>query len=252
MRWTDQAIILSARKLGETGAVVKVFAREQGICAGAARGAYGRTRRGLYQPGNIVHAAWSARVEEQLGKLSCEMETPIAAFVMHDHARLLAMSSALALTELALATHDPHPQLYDHLYYLLQRLRHGLEWQQEYVQLELVILRESGFGLELDSCAATGTCENLIYVSPRSGSAVSAEAGEPYKEKLLPLPSFLRDTGHGVRDTDIAQGLALTGYFLEHRLLEAHHRKMPPARERLAGMLSRPLIQQEKGVTESS
>lgn len=238
MRWSDQAIILVIHKYGETSAVVKLFSREYGICAGTVRGASGKVKRGIYQPGNIVQAVYSTKLPEQLGNFHCEMEEAVVAFVMTDSAKLLAMSSALALTELALAEHDPHPVLYDHLYYLLQRLKHDLPWHQEYVQLELTILKESGFGLELGSCAATGSCEDLIYVSPKSGRAVCAEAGEPYKDKLLKLPKLIRDSGFGIQDSDLLDGLTLTGYFLEHRLLEAHHRKMPLARTRLAALLS--------------
>lgn len=232
MRWSDQAIILSVRKFSESSAVVKLFSREQGIYSGAVRGAMSKANRGIYQAGNIVQAVWNARTEDQLGNLHSELEEPVAALFMQDQAKLLAMSSALTLSEFSLAERDPHPVLYDHLYYLLQRLKYDLPWHEEYVKLELTILTESGFGLELDSCAATDSRENLIYVSPKSGRAVCAEAGEPYKTKLLKLPDFSKEFS-------IAEGLALTGYFLEHRLLEAHHQKMPSTRTRLAGLLSK-------------
>lgn len=239
MRWSDQAIILSVHKFSETSAVVRLFSRNEGMYSGAVRGAFSKANRGIYQQGNIVQAVWNARTEDQLGNLHSELEEPVAALMMSDAAKLLAMSSALALTEIALAERDPHPVLYDHLYYLLQRLKHGLPWQEEYVRLELTILTESGFGLELDSCAATETRENLIYVSPKSGRAVCAEAGEPYRDKLFKLPEFLLDSRFQILDSSIADGLALTGYFLTHRLLEAHHKPMPAARERLAALLVR-------------
>lgn len=232
MRWSDQAIILSLRKFSENSAVVKLFSRQHGIYSGAVRGAFSKANGGIYQPGNIVQAVWSAKLEDHLGNLHSELEEPVAAFFMAEPAKLLAMSSALTLSELGLAERDPHPALYDHLYYLLQRLKHDLPWQEEYVRLELTILTESGFGLELDSCAATDTRENLIYVSPKSGRAVCAAAGEPYKHKLLKLPDFSKEF-------DIADGLALTGYFLTHRLLDAHHHKMPQTRERLVTLLAK-------------
>ncbi len=239
MRWSDQAILLSIRKFSESAAVVKLFSRNEGIYSGAVRGAFSKSGRGLYQPGNVVQAVWNARVEEQLGNIHAELEQPVAAFFMADQGKLLAMSSALAFTELALAERDPHPTLYDHLYYLLQRLKFDLPWQEEYLQLELTILTESGFGLELDSCVATGTTENLSYVSPKSGHAVSVEAGLPYKDKLLKLPDFIKNPGLPAQASEINDGFKLTGFFLENRLLAAHHQKMPIARERLAALLSR-------------
>lgn len=233
MRWSDQSIILSLRKMGEAAAVAKIFSREQGVYSGAVRNAFGKVNRGIYQQGNVVQAVWNARVEEQLGTLHSEMEEPIAAFVLGQQGALLAMCSALTLVDLALAERDPHPQLYDHLYYLLQRLKHHLPWQEEYVRLELCLLAECGFGLELDSCAATESRENLIYVSPKSGRAVCAEAGKPYHDKLMALPAFLEHAGEADA-ADIASGMALTGYFLENRLFASHGMGMPAIRNRLA------------------
>jgi DNA repair protein RecO (recombination protein O) len=239
MRWTDQAIILNTHKFSETSAVVKLFSRQYGVTAGAVRGAFSKTNRGIYQQGNIVQATWSARLEEQLGNLHCELEESIAASVMTDQGRLLGMSAALALVEPAFAERDPHPVLYDHLYYLLQRLKHRLAWQEEYVRMELTLLAESGFGLELDFCVVTRRTDNLLFVSPKSGHAVCAEQGEPYKNKLLPLPAFLRNPESLAEPHDILNGLMLTGYFLEHRLLPAHHRTMPVLRGQLLRWLQK-------------
>lgn len=237
MHWTDDAIILSTRKFGESKSIVRVFAREHGVYGAVARGTASKANRGIFQPGNLVSAQWNARLSEQLGSLKGELETPYAAWMMQDAAKLAALTSACALMEMALPERHPYRKLYDTFLSFLKTLASEASWHAEYVRLELEILAESGFGLELDSCAATGVTDDLIYVSPKSGRAVSREAGEPYKEKLFALPIFLHHPGEGRDDSDILSGLALTGYFLEQRLLEPHGRKLPAARARLVQLV---------------
>lgn len=191
MRFTDTAILLSLTPYSESTAICRLFGCEHGLISGAVRGALSRKNRGNYQPGNILQLEWSARLAEHLGSLKCELQQPIAAYVMNDPLRLAALNSLLALTGASMAEHDPHPKLYQALKALLQALKQNENWQESYARFELLLLEESGFQLELTRCVATGETENLIYVSPKSGSAVSAEAGEPYKDKLLRLPEFL-------------------------------------------------------------
>jgi DNA repair protein RecO (recombination protein O) len=241
MRWAGQAIILSVHKMGENAALARVFSREEGVCSGAVRHAFGKVNRGIYQPGNIIQAVWQARVATQLGALHSELEVPVAALVMPHHGALLAMSSALMLVELSLPTYDPHPQLYDALAAFLQRLRHGEAWQTAYIKLELVLLAECGFGLDLERCVATGQTTDLGYVSPKSGGAVSREAGRAYHDKLLRLPAFLQDESAVANAEDLAAGLRLTGYFLEHRLLAAQDITLPAIRQRLAIRMTQPV-----------
>jgi len=236
MQWTDHAILLSARKHGETSAVARVFSREHGLYGGVIRGASSKKKRGILAAGNIVSATWNARLSEQLGTLTCELLEAHAAFIMQDAAKLTALSSACALMESALPERHPYAQLYNVFAAFLTTLQNSEDWPESYVKLELEILAETGFGLDLATCAATGTTEDLIYVSPKSGRAVSQEAGEPYKDKMLPLPAFLlnplpRSVGKEREET--LAGLRLTGYFLEHWLLTPHHRKLPAARKRL-------------------
>lgn len=244
-RWTDTAIILSLRKLGESAAVVKLFSREQGLCSGVVRHVNSKVNRGIYQPGNLVQAHWQARVEGQLGTLHSELSDPFAAFLLTKPVPLLAMSAALMMIEMALPEHDAHPQLYDHVHYFLQRLKYELPWQGEYVRLELCLLAECGFGLELDSCAATGLRENLVYVSPKSGQAVCTEAGKPYHHKLLKLPSYLKDTTDPEGAEDLTEGLQLTGYFLEHRLFTTLEKSLPIIRQRLINTMLAPTRKME-------
>lgn len=237
MHWSDQAVILSVKKHGETSALVRVLAREHGVFGGVVRGGSSKANKGIYQPGNRVDCVWNARLSEQLGSLKAELRSAVAAYIMNDAGKLAALASACALIESALPERHPYPKLFDACASFLQILPENPTWQQGYIRLELSILAESGFGLDLSHCAATGATEDLIYVSPKSGRAVSREAGEPYKEKLLKLPAFFNNPKEG---GNIADGLALTGYFLEHWLLSPHHRKLPAARQRLLQTLYKP------------
>ncbi len=237
MHWTDQAIILNLRKHGENSAVMRAFAYEHGVYAGVGRGVHSKTMRGILQPGNIVSATWSARLSEHIGSFKCELAEANAAYVMHDESKLAALTAMCAMLDVALPERHPYPRLFKLAREFLRRLKEDEQWAEQYVQLELAILAESGFGLDLRHCAATGGTEDLIYVSPKSGRAVSAAAGEPYRDKLLKLPEFLHSyspADHG----DICDGLMLTGYFLEHWLLEPHKRRLPAARKRLVDSFS--------------
>jgi len=264
MHWSDAAIILSARKYGETSAVVRVLSREHGVFSGVMRGAFSKNNRGIAQTGNVVGAAWNARLSEHLGTFKLEMMEAHAAHIMQDAGKLAALTSACALTELALPERHPYPKLFSALHEFLHILSfsewgayppkppplraspcsvNNDGWQQRYIKFELALLAESGFGLDLSECAATGVADDLIYVSPKSGRAVCREAGEPYKEKLLPLPSFLLPLLNPESliphpyPKEILAGMQLTGYFLEHSLLASHGKTMPAARTRLYNLI---------------
>lgn len=242
MRWSGQAIILSVTRFREHGGIVRLFSEEQGIFAGACRCVFSKKQRPIFEAGNLVEADWSARLAEHLGTLRCELVQPIAAFLMNDPAKLLALQASTTLLLKILAERDPHPALYRAFWALLQEMKFDGPWPQRYVQFELLLLSESGFGLELEECAATGTKENLRYVSPKSGRAVCTVAGEAYKDRLLPLPEFLQPV-HAASLTSppdphaIDDGLTLTGYFLEDRLYRPHDWPLPDVRHRLVEKL---------------
>ena len=264
MHWTDNAIILSARKHGETSAVGRVFSEQHGVYGGVIRGVHSKTNRGIIQSGNVVNATWNARLSEQLGSLKCELLEANAAQIMQDSARLSALTSACALIESALPERHPYPRIYGIFHAFLTLLTHDIPWQEAYALFELELLADTGFGLDLSSCAATGKTEELIYVSPKSGRAVCREAGEPYRERLLALPGFLKPPsltlprivagegeeipspvlyggggGRGAALQETLAGLRLTGYFLDHWLLGPHNRKLPAARGRLIQTLQK-------------
>jgi len=239
MNWSDDGIVLSARKHGETSVIVTLMTAKHGCHAGLVRGGAGRRARGLYEAGNFVTADWRARLEEHLGTYTCELLKPNAALVLDDPIKLAGLSAACAVTERALPEREPHPELYESLSALVSAIEEE-NWLRYYVHWELGILTDLGFGLDLTSCAATGTQENLIYVSPKSGQAVSEEAGAPYKEKLLPLPRFLLESSADgeVSSGDLASGLELTGYFLERQVFIHHKSGGPSARARFVDRLT--------------
>ena len=231
MEWQDRAIVLGSRPLGETGAVVTVLTESHGRQSGMMRGARGKSSRGTVMPGNLVQAAWRARLAEQLGTLRCELLQSHAAEALDCPPRLAALSSVCALCEAVLPERQPLPALFGATTALLDALAHP-SWPSVYVHWELALLRALGYGLDLTVCAATGINDDLAYVSPKSGRAVSLSAGEPYRDKLLPLPRFLTRGGEG-DGAQILSGLALTGHFITAHVLVPHGTVMPAARARL-------------------
>ena len=237
MEWSDEGVILSVRGHGETAAVAEMLTRAHGRHLGLVHGGRSRKLRPVLQTGNHVDATWKARLADNLGHFSVELRRGFAASLMEDPAALAAITSLASLARL-LPERDPHPNLFEITLFVLGYLEDPAVWPALLVRWELALLDELGFGLDLSTCAATGATADLIYVSPRSGRAVSAQAGEAYKDRLLPLPAFLRGASAAdVSRTDILNGLALTGFFLEARALAPHGLTLPEARGRLAGYL---------------
>jgi DNA repair protein RecO (recombination protein O) len=241
MNWTDEAIVLAVKPHGETAAVVELLTREHGRHLGFVHGGRSRRLRPVLQTGNQVDVSWKGRLAEQLGHFTIELRRGFAAEAMaaSDPARLVALSSLAMLTRL-LPERDPHPALYEITLFVLGFLDDASVWPALMVRWELALLAELGFGLDLGACAATGTNDHLIYVSPRTGRAVSASAGEPYRDRLLALPAFLAGRVDGpVTQEALTQGFALTGHFLESRALSPRDLTMPEVRGRLVGLLTR-------------
>jgi DNA repair protein RecO (recombination protein O) len=241
MQWEDEGIVLAARRHGEGALIVHLLTREHGRHAGLVRGGQGRKLSTVYQIGNRVSAQWKARLAEHLGLLSGELLRGHAARVIDDPARLACLSAAVALAEASLAEREPHPRAFAGLSALLDSLDADRGWAVGYVEWEMLLLAELGFGLDLTRCAATGSTADLVYVSPKSGHAVSAAAGAPYREKLLRLPRFLLAPAPETAPApdDVLDGVALTGYFLEARVFQPQDRAIPPARARFVDLLQR-------------
>jgi len=241
MEWSEEGIVLAARKHGESSAIITVLTRDHGRHAGLVRGGAGRRSRGVLQPGNRIEATWRARLDEHLGTFTCELLEARAAALLDDPLRLAGLSAACAVADAALPEREPHRAAFAGLSALLDALK-GETWPPLYVRWELDLLRELGFGLDFSTCAATGRTEQLVYVSPKSGRAVSRPAGKPYGRALLALPPFLLGAGDaGGPDRDlrqVLQGLELTGFFLERHVF-GPKRRPPAARERLKERLTR-------------
>ena len=239
MDWSEDAIILHIRPHGETSAVAEVFARAQGRHLGLVRGGRSKKLRPVLQSGNLVAAHWRARLSDQLGFFVVELAEPFAARALDDRLALAGIGTLTGFARL-LAERDPHPMLYDLGLLLLRHLGEPTLWPQLLARWELQLLTELGFGLDLAKCAATGTAEHLIYVSPKSGRAVCAEAGEPYKDKLLALPAFLKDrTSANASPRDILDALTLTGYFLDQHVLAPRNLRLPEGRQQVLQLLRR-------------
>lgn len=238
MQWTDEGIVLSVRPHGETAAIVDLWTRAHGRHMGLVYGGRSRRLRPILQAGNHVDAIWKARLADQLGSMSVEMRRAFAAETLDDPQALMALSSITTLTGL-LPERDPHPNLYEITLFVLGFLNDPTVWPALLVRWELALLDELGFGLDLSQCAATGANDQLIYVSPKSGRAVSASAGEPYRDKLLALPQFLTKQRSGpVTTQDIHLGFALTGHFIEKYLLLPKGQTLPASRMRLVAQLA--------------
>jgi len=231
MDWIDRGIVLTARKHGETSLIVSLLTEFHGRHAGLVRGGAGRRNRGLYQPGNLVSARWRGRLAEHLGTYSCEILDAGAASLLNRPLELAALQSAAALTELSLPDRENHHNIFNGLSILFKTLQEVETWLVVYVKWELGLLKELGFELDLSQCAATGTTEDLAYVSPKTGRAISRLAGDPYRNVALTLPPFLVDPDATSDPTDIYNALRLTGYFLERHVFGEVG--APPARQRL-------------------
>jgi len=237
MNFSDDGIILSARAHGETHAVAEVFTAARGRWAGLVYGGQGRRMQPLLQAGNSVRAEWKGRGEDSLGHFALELTHARAGEFMHDRLSLAGLSSACAVAAACLPEREAHAPSYNAMAVLLDNLDSIELWPALMARWELGLLAEMGFGLTLDRCAATGVREDLIYVSPKSACAVSRAAGEPYKEKLLPLPAFLNG---GVADASLEEAvdaLTTSGYFIETRILHLAGKQLPEARLRVIELL---------------
>jgi len=240
MRIETEAIVCALRNHGEHGAVVRLVTEEHGLLAAYVRGARGRRMRPVLIAGNVVQARLSARTDTQLPQATVEL--------VHSRGPLLteplpasAIEWATALAGTVLPEGQPYPRLYEALEGLLDAIESAPSasgWGAGLVRFELLLLAELGFGLDLDRCAVTGSNDNLVAVSPKSGRAVSAAEAEPYAGKLLPLPAFVREGG-GASWEEIARGLELNGHFLSRDLLTDRLRPLLETRSRLMDRLRR-------------
>lgn len=231
MEWTDDGIVLGVRRHGEANAILELMTRAHGRHLGLVRGGAGSRMRPVLQPGNSVRATWRARLDEHLGHYVVEgLDLRAATFLSASHA-VYGVTHLGALCRL-LAEREPHEAIHAALDLVLGHFEDARVAGALMARFELALLAELGFGLDLATCAATGVTADLVYVSPKSGRAVSRAAGEPFGDRLLRLPAFLSDPSAVALANDIADAFALTGFFLARHALEPRGLALPDARAR--------------------
>jgi DNA repair protein RecO (recombination protein O) len=232
MEWTDEGVVLGTRKHGEANAILELMTRGHGRHLGLVRGGAGSRLRPILQPGNSVGVTWRARIDEHLGHFAIEgLNLRAAAFLPLAHA-VFGITYLAALCRL-LPERDPHPDVFDELLMMLDHIGDRLQAATLIARFELSLLADLGFGLDLSACAATGDDIDLVYVSPKSGRAVSRDAGAPWADRLLLLPDFLRqtDTLPAVESGELTAAFALTGFFLARDVFEPRGLPLPDSRQ---------------------
>ena len=238
MEWTDDGIVLHVRPYGESSVILEALTRDHGRHLGLVRGGSSKKMRGILQPGNGLRLVWRARLQEHLGNYAVEPARERVGVALGDRAALAGLTAAASVASALLPEREAHPRVFDGLMIVLEALEDRETWPALLVRWELWLLEDLGFGLDLQACALTGETENLAYVSPRSGRAVTAEAAGQYKERLLVLPPFL--TGAMEASVgDVLAGLRLTGFFLEKRVLAPNDKVLPAPRMSLPDQLEK-------------
>ncbi len=232
MEWDAPTIVLDARSFGEGDAIVAVMTAAHGVYRGLARGGTSRSGAAVWQPGNLVQVRWVARLADQLGSFTGELIHPSAALVMDDPLLLGMAGASCAVAEGALPEREAHPYVFEGLLRLIARLPEGAALLAELIRWEMLLLADLGYGLDLTCCAVTGATTGLVFVSPKTGRAVTAAGAAQWQARLLRLPSFLVEAGTG-HTADWRDGLRLTGHFLARDAFGQQHRPLPLARRML-------------------
>ncbi|SON56288.1 DNA repair protein RecO [Hartmannibacter diazotrophicus] len=236
MEWSGEGIVLGTRAHGETSAILEVMTPDRGRHMGLVRGGRSRRHQAMLQAGNTLALTWRARLESHLGLFTVEPLVSRAARLIDAPAGVLGLQTIAAHLRY-LPERDPHPGLYEALSIILDHMDDAIGAARLLVRFELALLDELGFGLDLSKCAANGQTHDLAWVSPKTGRAVSREAGLPYAPKLLALPVFLSEREADVSVDDLQAALQLTGYFLIRHLAEPRGQPLSPARDQFLGRL---------------
>ena len=235
----DEAIVLGHRSFGENKRIVSLLTKDHGRVSGIMRQTKASNLRGVDQIGNKVQAIWKGRLDEHLGFLSLDLVESFTGRVLGSSPKLLTLSSATLLAYSVLPERHPYPVVYEAFNQFLASLK-GLRWAETYVHFEHKVLEEMGFGLKLEACCVSGTLENLAYVSPKTGRAVSQAAAGPYESKLLKLPAFLLNPALRPENfLDLSHGLQLMAHFFKHAMAEGAYKKLMSVRAQLLKALER-------------
>jgi len=238
--WQDSGIVLGVRPFGEGKGVVHLLTQNNGHCAGAVRGLKSKNMRLAVSPGSLVQVTWRARLEEHLGTFSLEIIQSSLGYIIESQEKMLALTALTGFIMKVFPERHPYTIFYQKFSKFIESMK-GNNWEKDYINLEITLLKELGFSLKLDQCCVTGSVENLKYVSPKTGRAVAEGPAAPYKEKLLSLPQFL------IKDQEadkkqILEGFKLTEFFLKIHYFEPKYKGFFTTRERLFNLInSRPI-----------
>lgn len=246
MEWRDQGILLNTRPHGETSVIADLFTPERGRHVGVVRGGVSRKIAPILQPGAQLDVVWRARLEDHIGSFTVEPVRSRAAAAMSSRLALAGLNAVCALLAFSLPEREPHPRLYAETERLMDLLGQDDIWPLAYLRWELALLFATGFALDLTRCAVTGTTDDLAYVSPKSGRAVSRAGAGDWADRMLPLPDCLRGIGPAP-DADILLALGTTGHFLSHKLAPAlGNHPLPEARARFTDRFAASLQRQDQ------
>ena len=241
MEWKDTGLLLSVRPHGEGSAIIEALTKDHGRHLGVVRGGSSRKMAPILQVGSVLSLEWRARLQDHMGSFRAE---PVKSHthLMQDPLALSALVSLCALLKIALPEREAHPQMYARSLALIGALQTDpLDWMADYVRWEMVLLEDLGFGLDLGRCAVTGSREDLIYVSPKSGRSVSRQGAGDWADRLLPLSPLLLGQGRATL-RDLQDGLRVTGHFLQRELAEhLHAGHLPEARHRMVARMEKAL-----------
>lgn len=238
MDWREEGVLLTVRKHGETSAIIDVFTEGRGRHAGVVRGGTSRKIAPVLQPGAQLDLAWRARLEEHLGAFTVE---PVRsrADLMGARDTLAALNAVTSLLAFVMPEREAHPVLYRRTLAVLDMIGEGEFWKLGYLRWELALLDDLGFGLDLGRCAVTDRSDNLVFVSPKSGRAVSRAGAGVWADRMLPLSPALVGEGEG-SDRDVLEGLQVTSHFLgQHFAPTLGDRPLPTARQRFVDLIAR-------------
>ena len=239
MEWREEGLLLSQRRHGETAAIIEVFTENHGRHSGVVRGGASRKIAPILQPGAQLDLTWRARLEDHLGVFTVEPVKSRAAFLMNDRLTLAGLNAVTALLSFAMPEREPHGAIYQRTIAVLDMMEEGPFWPLAYLRWEMSLLEDLGFGLDLSDCAATGGTEDLAFISPRTGRAVSQAGAGVWKDRLLPLSPSLLGLGDG-SPAELADGLRVTGHFLQSQLAPSlGDRPLPASRQRFLDILAR-------------
>ena len=241
MNWTDEGLLLSVNPHGEKSAIIQVLTRTKGLHAGIIQNAFSRKMSSTLQPGSQLHLNWSSRLEEHLGSYKVDLLKTRADIFLGNKLALDVFNSLSSLCISILAERDPMPEFYKITVKFLDQIVNQANWEFLYLDWELQLLTSIGYGLDLKKCVATGTTDNLFYISPKSGKAVCKEKGLKYDKKLLRFPDILKDKkkDNEFSRSELLAGLSITGFFLKKWLTYSFQNKQTmKIRQRLIDTLS--------------